>query len=143
MKNAFLVAAVILGNCATEASEIGKTPIFVEGDAKTVVGKDFIFEVKEQIRSSNRLEVSSSESTFYHLKLAVLEMERPTIAYSAVWTFRNVEKMDVYSGHLIGICPIKELQICARSLLAATDEHTTIDWGKAFEGFELTPPQKQ
>ena len=122
------IAIILLILCAAPNARAQSSPLAVhlESSADDSVGRQLVYEVKEQLRSSNGLSFADIKSeSIIRLKLVTLDPDNGVgsrTIYSVVITMRPIDRdQDVYLTNLVGICGGAVVESCARTIVAETD----------------------
>lgn len=100
--------------------------VHVTSTADDTVGRQFVYEIREKLRSSNGLSFADTDSeALIRLKIVTLDPDSGRgvrTIYSVVLTVRPLDRdADMYWNNFVGICGQAAVESCARGIVAETD----------------------
>jgi hypothetical protein len=115
------LALLTVMSCGAAAQTENRTPIDIVGRPQGVLSERLVFELKEQLRGSQGLRLSSEAAYRVHI-VGMDDEDGNFVVYSVVWTYKGADSSDVYSNSTVGLCGSQALSECARNVLASTDK---------------------
>lgn len=129
------LSGVLLGLAVTAASSLAsayaqtaRVPIYLSITAYDTVGQQLVYEIREQLNSSNQLSSTLTDSdSAFQIKVVTLDPYRSTdggssnsTVYSLVLTMHdpNNRKLSVFVDEWVGTCNALQVQSCAASMVA-------------------------
>ena len=115
---------------AARAGEV-VVPVQVVATSSDSVGQRLVYQLKEGIRRSTRLDLTDDAKLGMQLSVVTLEGDRSSpgsyTIYSVVWSWNNPEQnlFPFYLTSSVGNCGSNRVQACAEDLVADTDEQST------------------
>lgn len=109
-------------------ADVIKTPVFVSAQTQGQIGEQLVFELREQLRASQALQLAATASDAANeVHLNTLDNGDGQVVYAVVWLNGNGKQLPTYRTSTVGYCGSSILPNCARSILSRTDDMITDD----------------
>lgn len=103
--------------------------VYVFATANDIVGSQLVYKIKENLRSSQGLELAlSEENSAFQIRIVTLDPADSgyQTVYSVVWTATQLgSSAKIYWNQVVGICGQYRINAVAAQLIAQTDQMVT------------------